>query len=306
VCKIAQLVNGRGSKILRLPVCAEVWEVTKETKKIEPPKILVLDENEQVRSSIAKVAAASKLRIATAAGVGQALHLIDTEIFDVLLADLRTTAEGDGLVAASALRDANRSALVRVYAGFEELNRALDAILKESEKAAMGPIVIPMLSEPIHQRRENRDARQAILERVASVLERNVFATILEWLDRVEHAGARGEVALSNEERTGHLASIICELAHRLRALRTPRANAFSDAAFQHGVVRHAQGYSIPMMVSESVALQTCIFETLCSRLSPEDFCFVLSDAKTITDECDCQLRRSLASFTRQAAKRAA
>jgi CheY-like chemotaxis protein len=286
--------------------CTEEFEARKGIKMTESPKILVLDENEQVRSSIERVAGAGKLRIITAAGVGEALHLIDAEAFDVLLADLRLTEEGDGLIAVTALRDTNRHAVVRVYTGFEELSRALDAILKESEEAVMGLIVIPTLPEPMHKKWESRDARRGIMERVADTLERNVFATIIEWLDRVEREGARTERPLSNEERTGHVAGIICELAQRLREPRKRRASLFSDAAFQHGVVRHAQGYSIPMMVEESLILQACIFETLCNRLSAEDFCFVLSDAKTITDECDSQLRRTLASFAREAAKRAA
>jgi hypothetical protein len=57
------------------------------------------------------------------------------------------------------------------------------------------------------------------------------------------------------------------------------------------------------MIVEESRILQVCIFETLYNSLSTEDFRFVLSDARAITDECNSQLEQTLASFTRQAAK---
>ena len=74
-----------------------------------------------------------------------------------------------------------------------------------------------------------------------------------------------------------------------------------SDAAVRHGKLRHAQGYSISMIVEESRILQICIFETLYNMLSPELFRSVRSNSRTITNECDLQLKQMLASFSRGA-----
>ena len=57
------------------------------------------------------------------------------------------------------------------------------------------------------------------------------------------------------------------------------------------------------MIMEEFRILQVCIFDTLYNSLSPEHFRSVLSDAETINDECDSQLRQILASFTRRAAR---
>jgi hypothetical protein len=83
-------------------------------------------------------------------------------------------------------------------------------------------------------------------------------------------------------------------------------ARAVSDAAVERGELRHAQGYSFSMLVAESRILHVCVFKTLYKSLSPEDFRLVFSDANIITDECDAQLKQTIASFTRRAAMIAA
>jgi ActR/RegA family two-component response regulator len=282
-------------------------EVAVKIKRAEQPKILVVDEDEQVRTSIEKVLEVKQVQVTTTATVDQALHLIDTEPFDVLLSDLHMTETGDGLAAVSAMHNKNPSALTLVYTGYPELRQALDVLLMQSDEVLVRPSGIPWLLEPIHEKLESRESRLATNElRVAAILERDVFLTIIDWLDRVERDGEMTRVPLSKADRTGYLPRLIVELAHRVRAPRKPVAKAVSEASVEHGKLRQLQGYSISMIVEESRITQVCIFETLYNSLSPEDFRLVLSDAKTITDECNSQLKQTLASFMRQAARIAA
>jgi PleD family two-component response regulator len=65
------------------------------------PKILVVDDSEQVRTSLEKVL--EVVQITTAADAGEVLHLIDTKPFDVLLSDLHMTEAGDGSSMVSAM-----------------------------------------------------------------------------------------------------------------------------------------------------------------------------------------------------------
>jgi ActR/RegA family two-component response regulator len=278
--------------------------VATKIKRAGQPKILVVDEDEQVRTSVEKVLEVNQVQITTTATVDEALYLIDTEPFDVLLSDLHMTETGDGLAAVSAMHNKNPDALTLVYTGYPELRQALDAILLRSYEASANPRGIPWL--PIHEV-EGREARLATKEqKVAAILERDVFLTIIDWLDRVERDGELTRVPLSKADRTGYLPRLIVELAHRLRAPRKPGAKAVSEASVEHGILRQLQGYSISMIVEEFRITQVCIFETLYNSLSAEDFRLVLSDAKTITDECNSQLKQTLASFMRQATRIAA
>ena len=49
-------------------------------------------------------------------------------------------------------------------------------------------------------------------------------------------------IALSKEQRTGHLPQLIRELVHRLRVPRSLGTKQVSEAAREHGKVRHSQG----------------------------------------------------------------
>ena len=75
-----------------------------QTENTEQPKILVVDDNEQVRTTLATILGASQFRVTAAANVAEALRLINTELFDVLLCDLHMPGAGDGFTVVSAMR----------------------------------------------------------------------------------------------------------------------------------------------------------------------------------------------------------
>ena len=60
------------------------------------PRILVVDDEDGVRESLRAVLEFSEFDVKTAANVSDAIHLIDTEAFDVLLSDLHLPGAGDG------------------------------------------------------------------------------------------------------------------------------------------------------------------------------------------------------------------
>lgn len=70
-------------------------------------KILLVDDNEVVRTSLKAVLQINQFHVTTAANVGDALHLIDTESFDVLLSDLHMPGPADGFTVVSAMRHKN-------------------------------------------------------------------------------------------------------------------------------------------------------------------------------------------------------
>jgi CheY-like chemotaxis protein len=75
-----------------------------DTDKKAQPKILLVDDNEPMRDMLKDVLEISQFRVSTAANVSEAIHLIDTEPFDVLLSDLHMPGAGDGFTVISAMR----------------------------------------------------------------------------------------------------------------------------------------------------------------------------------------------------------
>jgi YesN/AraC family two-component response regulator len=259
----------------------------------------LVDDDNLVRTSLKAVLELHEFVVTTATNVADALHLIDTEPFDVLLSDLHMPGAGDGFTVVSAMRHKNPDAITLLFSGYPALQEAMDAILLQADEIMVKPMPIPELVALIRERLEKRGTRRASnTERVATILERDALNTIADWLSRVEHDDDLTFIALSKEQRTGHLPQLIRELVHRLRVPRNLGTKQVSEAAKQHGRVRRSQGYSIPMIIEESRMLQVSIFHTLQSNLNVVDFSLLLIDVMTIADEVDSQLKQTIMSFT--------
>jgi DNA-binding response OmpR family regulator len=265
-------------------------------------KILLVDDDEVVRESLKAVLEFSKFDVKTAVNVAEAIQLIDTETFDVLLSDLRLPGAGDGFTIVSAMRHRHPEAITLLFTGSPALEESMDAILLQADEIMVKPMPIPDLLALIHGKLENRGSRRASnTERVASILERESQTTIADWLSRVEKDDELNYLILSHDQRTGHLPLLIRELVHRLRVPRSLGTKQASDGAVEHGKIRYSQGYTIPMIIEESRMLQVSIFHTLQSNLNVVDFSLLLIDVMTIADEVDSQLKQTIVSFSESA-----
>jgi DNA-binding response OmpR family regulator len=253
------------------------------------------------------VLGAKQFQVTTAATVSEALHRIDTDSFDVLLSDLHMPGPADGFTVASAMRHSNPKAVTLLFTGYPALEEAMDAIRLQADQILLKPMAIEALVTTIRENLQKSAPRAAKkTERVATILERDALETVADWLARVEGDSELTCVSLSREQRTGHLPKLLEELIHRLRVPRSLGTKQVSEAAVEHGKVRHSQGYSIPMIVQESRSLQVSIFKTLQNNLDTVDFSLLLGDVMTIADECDSQLKQTVSSFMEEVARTSA
>jgi hypothetical protein len=133
-------------------------------------------------------------------------------------------------------------------------------------------------------------------ECVADILERDLNATIKEWMGLVEKEPELSCIPLNFEERTGHLPKLLHDVIARLRLDKGKRA-PLSVAASHHGELRRKQGYTVAMVVDESRILQVCIFSTLHRNTKRVDFDKLLPDVVIIADEVDAQLKQQVLCF---------
>ena len=272
-----------------------------------PPKILLVDDSDPVLKTLKAVLEFHKFQVTTAANVAEALHLIDTEPFDVLLSDLHMPGAGDGFTVISAMRHKHPDAITLLFTGYPALKEAMDAILLQADEILLKPMPIPELVRLIRDRLDRRGKRhRSNIERVASILERESLTTIIDWLRRVERDDELTRIALSEDQRSAHLPTLLRELIHRLRVPRSLGTKQVSEGAVEHGSVRRSQGYSIPMIVEESRILQVSIFHTLQNNLNAVDFSMLLIDVMAVADEVDSQLKQAIESYARAPAGDAA
>src|ERR1700677_2169577 len=115
-------------------------------------KVLLVDDDEIVRWTLGRVLEQSGFDVTVAASVPEALKLISSEIYDVLLTDLHMPGAGDGLTVVSAMRHANPKAITLLLTAFPEMEAASHAILLQADQILVKPMDVTALVEVIKQR----------------------------------------------------------------------------------------------------------------------------------------------------------
>jgi DNA-binding response OmpR family regulator len=284
-------------------VALESSVVDLENEKTSQPRILLVDDDPVIGETLKAVLEMHQFQVVGAGNVAEALHLIDTQAFDVLISDLHMPGAGDGFTVISAMRHKHPGAITLLFTGYPALKEAMDAILLQADEILVKPMPIDEMVALIRDRLAKRGGRRVSnTERVASILERDSLPTVANWLSAVKTDDELTRIRLSDEQRTGHLPQLLRELVHRLRVPRPLGTKQASEGAVKHGIIRRQQGYSIPMVIEESRILQVSIFNTLQNNLNTVDFSLLLVDVMTIADECDSQLKQTIVSYSESAA----
>jgi CheY-like chemotaxis protein len=261
-------------------------------------RILLANDNDDMREIFQSGLEKRGLVVVPASTAHEALRLIATEKFNVLLSDLPMPHAGDGFTIVSAMRHTHPRAVTLVTSGYPALQEAMAAILLEADEVLVKPIAVEKIAELITTKVSNPPPRPARKkERVAVILERDAERTIQDWISRIEVNQDPASLPLSFSERTGPLPVLLSDLVRRQR-LAPHRTVPVSKAACEHGMARQQQGYSVPIMVEESRALQVGILNTLQKNLGVTDFSTQLLDVMTIADEVDSHLKQSLIGYT--------
>ena len=271
------------------------------TKRGSSHRVLLVDDDEAVRTMMSLTLEQKGFEVVAAATVTEALKLIMTETFDVLITDLHMPNPSDGFAVITAMRHTQPKALTLLVSGYPDVKSAMDAILLEADDIIVKPFEAGKLAELVNDKLLTRKPPVSTpKERVAAILQRCMSDVVEGWLAKVKKSKELNRVSLSDEERTGYLPKLIEDLVLRLRAPNVPGEESdsiCSAAAVAHGKIRRLQGYSPAMLVHDSRILQVTLFGTLQNNLGALDFSLLLPDVMTIADEVDSQLTQAMDSY---------
>jgi len=273
-------------------------------------KVLLVDDDDAVRDMMTATLEHKGFGVVAASNVTEALKLITTETFDVLITDLHMPNPGDGFTVVTAMRHSQPSALILLVSGYPDVQSAMAAILLEADEIIVKPFEAGRLAELVQEKMLTRKPVVRVeKQRVAAILDRCIASVVADWLARAKESSELSQLSLSDDERTGHLPKLVRDLVVRLSkpsATTKDSDAAFSEAAVAHSKLRYQQGYTPAMLVHESRILQVTLFGTLQSNLSLLDFSLLLPDVMTIADEVDAQLTQSMDSYMNAMRKAAA
>jgi DNA-binding response OmpR family regulator len=277
-------------------------------------RLLLVDDDESVRSGLGAVLEAHQFDVVTAAGVSEALQRIATEHFDVLLSDLHMPGDGDGLTVVSAMRHANPAAVALLLSANPDMARAAAAIVQQADQVIRKPFQIAAVIDIIRQRlagelppaAEPAPETVSTFEPIPAILERETPAITLAWLDQLAHTAQASNSpavrvtapALTAQERVEHLPEALRDILFRLRYPQpVGSTSVFSMTALQHGARRRRQGAGAATLVEESRALQAALFQTIESKLDRIDPAQLPAALMAIADEVNAQLAQALTGY---------
>jgi hypothetical protein len=129
----------------------------------------------------------------------------------------RQPEPGDGFTVVSAMRHFHPNALTMLVSGYPDVQSAMAAIVLEADEIVVKPFEIERLTELVREKARNRKATKRLdKERVGVMLRRCVGSIVEGWLARARQSSDLNRVPLSDQERTGHLPTLVEDLALRL------------------------------------------------------------------------------------------
>src|SRR5580693_2309602 len=142
-------------------------------EKPDAYKTLLVDDDDGVRQVMTAVLERKGFEVIAVATVTEALRLIATEKFDVLITDLHMPNPGDGFTVISAMRHSQPDALTMLLSGYPDTKSAMEAIILEADEIVVKPIEVKRLAELVRERLATQKpvGRQA-KERVSEILQR--------------------------------------------------------------------------------------------------------------------------------------
>lgn len=267
---------------------------------LSPPRqrLLFVDDEEGIRLTLPAILESAGFDVSVAASVPEALEIINHHSFDVLLTDLNIGGPADGFILVNAMRRVQPQAATFILTGYPDFQTALEAIRKQVDDYFTKPADITVLISRLREKARNpRACGQPPCKRVSDVVLENSEEIIQRWLKHVKSDRRLTAVRATDEERIDRLPLLLNDLANALQANSAEIQSDALSAAAVHGVDRAGQGYTIPLMVSETRILNRVIADVLQENLLSINLSTLIPEAVKIGEYLQVILEESIRAF---------
>ena len=262
----------------------------------EEPKILFLDDEENIRLMLGMYLQEQGFAVTTAATVPQALKLISQQHFDVLIADLNVGFPGDGFTVVSAMRRTQPRAVTFILTGYPAFETALEAIRLQVDDYLTKPTDTDSLAQKIRSRLSDPRVEHRIQpKRLTEIVSEHRKEITSDWLKLATNDLELGAIEISESERTDHVPRVL-DVALKI-CLGEELSAADRNAARDHGIVRRKQGYTIPLLIRETRLLQTVLYRCVQKNLLAVMISHLLTDLISVEQSLQILLEESVSAF---------
>ena len=226
------------------------------------PRILFVDDEESIRITLPPVLREKGFEVKAAASVAEALVEINSEKFDVLIADLNLAEEGDGFLVVSAMRHIQPHCVNLILTGYPALETALQAIHSQVDDYLTKPADLDALINTIREKLSGRKSQVSVrLQRLSTLL--NDCATDIgeQILDSMKQDPQILATRLSDSERIGYVPLVLSGLAQQLDSRQDTLSSNTMLMVCEHGIRRKKKGYTLRMLIEEVHFLEQAVYD---------------------------------------------
>lgn len=265
-------------------------------------KILFVDDEPGIRLTLPVILEGAGFQVVVAATVPEALSIIGTQKFDVLISDLNIGNPGDGFTVVSAMRRTQPDAVTFILTGYPAFETALEAIRQQVDDYLVKPADVEELVNNIRAKlnRASLSPQGKITpQRLPLLALENKDQIIQEWVKRVVRDSEIAAIRLTESERIDCLPPLLEDIITSAGKPSESTVNAAAD----HGVIRARQGYTIPMLVREAKVLQDTIGNFAQQNLLAIEISHAIPDLIRIGGMIELALEGSITAFIEEKRK---
>ncbi|MGZ4812954.1 MAG: response regulator [Terriglobales bacterium] len=267
-------------------------------------RLLFVDDEPALRLTLPVILTAHNFEVHSAASVAEALQLINSNTFDVLVADLNIGEPGDGFTVVSAMRRTQPGCVNLILTGYPAFESALEAIRSQVDDYLVKPCDAETLVSAIEQRLNNPQPHHRIhAKRLGAFIRDSLDAILARTLNFMKSHRKLGSLPLTDEQRIDNLREVLLSI---VRTLENESATGLSDAAralaAAHGCTRLAQGYTLPLIVDDTRLVDQAIYELVQQSLLELDLSYLILDLRRLNDNLETMLQESLNAYLEEKA----
>ena len=261
--------------------------------------ILFVDDETNIRLTLAAILRQSGFEVTVAATVAEALREINTQYFDALISDLNIGEPGDGFTVVSAMRRTQPKCINFILTGYPAFETALQAIRNQVDDYLVKPANIQELVMSIKSKLNRpRELRTVQSQPMASFLDEHEADIQGRLLTAMKLHPRLAGMQLSDQQRTDHIPDFLKEVVRCLGTKSSGESmNGIVAAGTKHGVERRGQGYSQEMLVDDIKLLDRAIYDAVQDNLLHLNLSNLIPDLREVNSALTSYLLESLKAF---------
>ncbi len=268
-----------------------------------PRRLLFVEDDENLRLTLSSILQQNGFEVTAVGTVAEALRVISSEAFDLLISDLNLGEQGDGFTIASAMRRVQPNCPTLILTGYPAFEAALAAIRSQVDEFLVKPAEIKTLVETVRRKAEHPEQRPRMWRQsLAEFLNDRSDEIVARVLDGMKAHPRLSRLELIDSDRIDHLKGLLAGVVDDLKSGSASPSNEMSvHAATRHGDLRKRQGYSQIMLVDDIRILDSVIYALISENLLTIDLSHLISDLGRVNQTLEAELQESLVAFSPEA-----